>query len=420
MNTSFSWKQASTNILALFSGTALARGLLAITMIVIARQLGPEAYGQYSASIALVGMATVLFSLGLDGWLLYRGGREPEQLAVRFTSAFTLKIALGAIWLVGFWAIAPHLNQDSFPWILIVLGSLSLWLEEIAKIVQSAFKACLRNDLTLILMILAQGSFLLITLWLASQQSQTPESYMGGRLLAAVLGVVVSSILIVRRIGLRLRLQTLGPTLRGTMPFAASIAFALIYGRADLTIVAGELGSAAAGIYAPAVTLTNALFLIPAAVYGVMVPTLSRGWAENPHWVRRTATLLIPGLVLLGIVLGAGLAAVAHPLTVLLYGQEFAASGEILVTLSGVLALRCPNMALAAVLVAVGWQVPRVGAQAVAALLNVSVNLLFVHRIGVIGVARVYVLTEFVLFLGYLGLFLIWMRKKSTNPYGSC
>ena len=51
-----------------------------------------------------------------------------------FTRRRFLKTVLGSVWLVGVWAIAPHLNQASFPWILIVLGSVSLWLEEIAKI----------------------------------------------------------------------------------------------------------------------------------------------------------------------------------------------------------------------------------------------------------------------------------------------
>jgi O-antigen/teichoic acid export membrane protein len=411
----FSGKQVVANILALFSGTALARALTAITLIVIARQLGPEAYGQYSASIALVGMATVLFSLGLDGWLLYRGGKDPQHLDVRFTSAFSLKTVLGAVWLVGVWAIAPHLNQASFPWILIVLASLSLWLEEIGKITWTVFKACMRNDLTLILMVISQALFLGITLWLASQYVQEPAGYMGGRLLAATLGSVVSSVLVARQVGFRLRLGTLVPTLRGTLPFAASIAFAMIYGRADLTIVANELGTTAAGLYAPAITLTNALFLIPAAVYGVMVPFYGHGDADNGAWVSGSATRLIPGMAVAGIALGIGLALIADPLVSLLYGEAFQASGDVLAILGGVLALRFPNMALAAVLVAVGWQIPRVGAQGVAAALNVALNMLLVHQVGVLGVARIYVLTEGILLLGYLGLFAIWMKKRRTG-----
>ena len=99
----------------------------------------------------------------------------------------------------------------------------------------------------------------------------------------------------------------------------------------------------------------------------------------------------------------------------LLYGAPYQGSGAVLAVLSGVLVLRCPSTALAAALVAVGWQTWRVGAQAVAAILNVVLNLLIVHQFGVMGVAKVYVFTEAILFLGLLSLFILWIRKKPTG-----
>lgn len=405
-------KQVIVNILALFSGTALARGLSAVASVVIARQIGPEAFGQYCSSIALIGLTTVLFSLGLDGWLLYHGGRSQDELKARFTSALSLKVVLGLVWLAGLWLIAPLLNQSSFPWILILLGSFSLWLEEIARVVWSAFKAGLRNDLTLILMIGSQVLFLGSALWLTGHHIQEPASYLTGRLLAACLGAGFSVLLASRVVGLHLRLSELRPTLLGSLPFAASIALAMIYGRADLAIVANELGKSAAGIYGPAVNLTSAVFLIPAAIYGVMLPILSRGYVGDSAWTRRVSVALTLSMAALGLMLGSGLIYLSRPLIHLLYGTSYRASADVLAILGRVLILRCPNMALAAALVAVGWQMPRVGVQALSAALNVSLNLLFVHDLGVTGVAMVYVLTEVILFVGYLGMFLLWMQKE--------
>jgi O-antigen/teichoic acid export membrane protein len=412
-----SWKQVFINIAALFSGNALARGLSAATLVVIARQVGPEAFGQYSGSMALVGLATVLFSLGLDGWLLYQGGRNQAQLNVWFTSSLSLKTLLGAVWLAGLWGAAPYLNQSSFPVVLIYFGSLSLWMEEIAMVIWSAFKACLRNDLTFVLMTGFQGLCLGITIWLAGHHIQEPGDYLRGRALAALLGVGVSGFVAAQKIGLRLRLDTFRSTLRGTSPFAASIAISMVYGRADLAIVASELGKAAAGVYGPAITLTNALFLIPASIYGVMVPLLSRGYAEGHAWVSRLSMRLILATALLGVVLGGSLAWVSRSLIPLIFGASYQASGDVLAILGGVLVFRCPNMALAAVLVAVNWQVPRVGVQFVSAVLNVLLNFMIIHQFGVMGVARVYVLTEAVLFLGSLGMFVLWMRKERVLPY---
>jgi len=414
------WKRVVGNIIALLSGTALARGFSAVTSVVIARQIGPEGFGQYSASIALVGLTTVLFSVGLDGWLLYHGGRNQDDLKRGFNSAFSIKIVLGIIWLTGLWMFSPLLTQSSFPRDLILLGSLSLLLEEIVRTIWSAFKACLRNDLTFILMAGFQVLFLGSTLWLAKHHIQEPASYLKGRLLAACLGAAVSLLSAHRKLGLHPQLKALWPTLLGSFPFAISIALARIYGQVDLTIVASELGKAAAGIYSPALNLTSAIFLIPAAIYGVMVPILSRGYTEDPAWTRRVSIGMTLGMAMLGLVLGCGLVFLAHPLIHLLYGTSFEASADVLAILAGVLILRCPNMALAAALVAVGWQIPRVGAQALSATLNILLNLMLVHELGVTGVAMVYVLTEAILFTGYLGIFLWWMWKRTTNLEKFC
>ncbi len=408
----FSSQQALANILALLSGSALSQGLSAVVLIIIARQIGPEAYGQYSASIALVGLTTVFFSLGLENWLLYQGGRDRERIGDWSTAALSLATMLGTVWLIGLWGIAPYLNQSSLPWLLVVLATVSLWLEEVASITWSAFKVCLRNDLVLLLMTLSQGGFLGISLILAAGHIQNPGSYMGGRLLAACLGTVVSVILLVHRFRLHLRWQALWTTLRGTLPFAASIGFSIIYGRADLAIIGHELGKEAAGIYAPALTLTNALFLIPAAIYGVVVPILSRGYVLDRVWVRRISTRLILAMILLGAVLGLGLGWLSHLLVEILYGAPFQPSGDVLALLSRILILRCPTIALAAVLVAGGWQMHRVKIQAIAAITNVILNFLVVHQLGVMGVATVYLLTDAILLLGHMGAFLLWMVQE--------
>jgi O-antigen/teichoic acid export membrane protein len=234
---------------------------------------------------------------------------------------------------------------------------------------------------------------------------------MAGRLLAMLVAAAIAGLLVVRRFRLRWNARSLRAALRGTLPFAASTGFSVIYGRADLAIIGNELGKAAAGIYAPALTLTNTVFLIPVAVYEVMLPMLSRRYASHPTWVKRTSLWLTAVMVLLGLGLGLGLAWTSQLLIELLYGRVYGASSSVLALLSNVLVLRCPSIALSATLVAVGWQVPRVGVQAVAAILNVVLNLLVVHPLGVMGVASVYVLTEIVLLMGHLVLFILWLVR---------
>jgi O-antigen/teichoic acid export membrane protein len=143
-----------------------------------------------------------------------------------------------------------------------------------------------------------------------------------------------------------------------------------------------------------------------------MVPILTQAHKQDRASSASTATWLTLGMFVVGLGLAAGLVWISRPLITLLYGAAFEASAEVLAVLSGVLALRCPTIALAALLVAVGWQSPRVGVQAVSAVFNVVLNLIVVQDFGVLGVARVYLASEGLLFLGHVVLFLLWIRRS--------
>jgi O-antigen/teichoic acid export membrane protein len=58
------------SIATLFSGSVVAQGMTALALLLTARQLKVDAYGQYTACITITSMLSILFSLGLDVWLL--------------------------------------------------------------------------------------------------------------------------------------------------------------------------------------------------------------------------------------------------------------------------------------------------------------------------------------------------------------
>lgn len=396
----------------LLSGTAVARVFSALTVIVIARQLGPGVFGQYAASLSLTRLAAVLFSLGLDDWLLRNGGREKRHLGSIGTACLSLKVSLGVVWLLGIVLVTPHLDQDTFPASLICLGALSLWLEEIANTVWTIFKSVLRNNVTLGLMVGSRALLLLLTLALATTGMKEAHGYLVGRVAASAVSSAVALIIVARVFGMRLEFTDVRRALKETLPFGASMALATIYGQADVTIVAYWLGKTAAGLYSPAISLMTAFFLAPAAIYGVMLPVLSQSHLESPAPVRRTSTRLVAWTTALGGALGGGMILIAHPLVQFVYGSEFAVSGDVLAVLSGVLALKCLSFSLAAIVVAVGWQNRRVIVQALSATVNIALNVLIVQPLGIMGVAKVYVLSEAVLVFGYMTLVVWWQRMS--------
>lgn len=409
---SFSTRRILTNVGALFSGTTVARVLSALSIFIIARQLGPEEFGVYTALISLAKLTAVFFTFGLDSWLLRNGRRFEGGLAGAGGLSLSIKLVLGVVWLIALRIIAPLLNQDAFPQSLLLLGAVSVWLEEIANIAWSVFKTALRNRVTAWLVIGMQVLFLLFTIALVRREVTATEGYLWARIGATAVSGALSVALMVRTFGFHVNVKQAPTALRASFPFGLSHGLAVVYERADITLIAHWLGKMATGLYAPAVSLMTTLFLAPLAIYEVMLPTLSQAHAVDAKLVQKLGFRLFLLSAGLGVALGVAMTLLAYPLVWLVYGAEFMFSAQILTILSNVLVFKCISFALAAVIAAVGWQSRRVWVQAAAAIFNIAANILLIRQHGIIGVAYIYVLTEAVLMGGYLYLLLRWQREN--------
>lgn len=411
---SLSQRKTLLNLGALFSGSAAARVLSAFSIFILARQLGITQFGVYTATLSLAKLSSVLFSLGLDSWLLREGRRTPERFPAAVGTSLMLKLLLGLLWLALLALLAPILNQESFPTPLVMVAAVSVLLEELAVTALTAFKAALRNKITFWLMMVAPAALLLLTILLSDRAVTTVTPYFQARILSFILAGAIALFLAWRMFGLSVSWGWTPEILRETRAFGISQGLALIYERADITIIAFVLGNTAAGIYAPAVSLMTTLYLIPLAIYEVMLPLISTIHAHDRIGVRRTAFRFYLLSASLGVGMGVSLTLLAHPLVWILYGPEYAPSGAILTVLSNVLIFKTISFALAAVIAAVGWQGRRAIVQAAAAFINVGLTFAVINRFGVHGVAHVYVLTESLLTAGYVYLVVRWQQKNLT------
>ena len=409
----FNLRQLAVNFGALLSGAALARILAGLSLILIARQVGPAQFGQLTGSLALTKIAAVFFVLGIEGWLLRNGYREGSRqiLARKGTSSLAIVGGLGSIWLLTVALVAGFLNQEAFPFPIMLLCAVAVWLEEIANIGATVFKAALRNRVTLILM---TGSQLLLIGLIVIQAGMAQTAllpYLASRTLGLGIAALATLYWLRREFGFDLVRADIRQTLRELPPYALSLGLALIYERADVVIVNSWLGQEQAGYYAPAITIVSALNLIAASFFAVLVPTLSRIHVAEPDRLPALVRWLLISSGVAACLFGGALALSAHFLIDLLYGLDYQPAGDVLMILSGVLALRAVTFVAGAVLLAVGWQTRRLTPQALAAGLNVALNLLVVQRFGIQAVALVYVFTEAILLAGYLWLVLRWQHQ---------
>ena len=388
------------NIAYLFSGTTLSQGLTAIALILTARQLGPESYGQYSASIVLLGIISILYNLGLNIWFIHESNRQPERLSNYLGSALAIKIAFGVVWVLAVFALSEIYHSSVFPKDLLRLTALAVFLDNLFLTLLTAFMASLRNYLTSIFLTISDAVWVILTIYLVGRGHRQASDFMLMRGGVMLFSVVIAGFFVYHWYQPKINLGTLKQALQQTLSYAVSEFLTMSAMRIDLLIVAFYLGETAAGLYSPAVSLVNALFLPISAISGVFLPVLSSLFAKNISQAWKTAIRSFWLHAGAGAFLTLGVVAGAKYLVAFL-GSRFSGSLEIIHILSSIIFIHALIFALTNILIATGQQGRRALLQLIAVVLNVILNVAVVKIAGIRGVAIVYLLTEIFLLLTY-------------------
>jgi O-antigen/teichoic acid export membrane protein/SAM-dependent methyltransferase len=409
-----SWRSIGANLMALFSSSALTQGLTALAILFTARQLGAAIYGQYTASFVLASILRMGCNLGLDAWLLREAGRTPKRLAELTGGVLAFKLAGTLPWMLGMGLLALVLNHDTFPPSVLLLSAAAAWFDGLLNTTLTAFRAALRNKYTLLIEASSDSAWLLGTLGLALAGSRQPAEYMLLRSLTLLISLVAAIWLVQRRLGLRLNWRSARQALQHAPAYALADLLGAVTARLDVTIVALTIGKQATGLYSPAVSIMNALFLVPYSVYLVMVPVLSPLFtAERRRQAWQMGQRFTGLLALLGGALAVLIGLFAAPITSLL-GPSYQASTGILQILSPLVFFKSLSYGVTALLVASGQTRRRAPVQALVVVFNAVANLAVVYQAGILGVAWVYVVTEVLLFLGYL--WAAWRFGRRADP----
>ena len=285
--------------------------------------------------------------------------------------------------------------------------------------VLTSFKAILRNRINASIEVVSISGQLLVTLLLINAGNQNAFDYLGARSL--ILLISLPGALIVAQVILHLqpKFDTAKQALIQSPPYAVSEFLAWMFMRADLLIVAMKLGDYSAGIYSAATGVLHALFIVPNTVGFVIVPVLSNLFVSNVQQAWLTAKRALGVLLIIGIGLFVIIFFGARFL-VLILGQSYQDSQEILQLLSIIILFQSINYGTAAILVATNQQAKRTIIQFIAVSINVILNLLVIDSYGLTGVAYVYIITEIVLMIGYASLVIRYYRKtySESEPIG--
>ena len=399
MLTSTNWRRQGVSFSGYTVSTALAQLMVMLFSLLLARYFGPQVSGGYTSVFAISSLTAIAFNLGLDTWLL-REGALSQDLRKTFSNVLLTKAAAGIVWAVLLFVIATNLRPDLYPMGLLTVCIMDVWFDTIFVSSLAVFNIERKIRQYSLLILLSRGLKLLGLIVLILIGNRNILMFAGWRALCSLVFAFTAVVIMKPRLGDH-SLSNIKQILSQTRSFAISDLLATVYMQADVVILSNIKGKVATGVYSPALSLINALFVIPNAVYTYFIPSLSRWFKNNTDKFVDLAKKAILLLSVIGVIMSLSIALLGKPATALLLGEDYAVSGDLMVRLSPILLLKCLEFGFAAIIVAANKQKSRLIPQAIAAIVNVGLNLVLIPRLAEFGAAAVYLTTEVILFVSY-------------------
>jgi O-antigen/teichoic acid export membrane protein len=410
------WKRALRTISMLGAATAAGAVFVFLTQTLLARELGPDAYGLFASSLATVTMIAPLAGFGLTQFRLKIYGVEGWAAArwIKPSLRFTFWTTLASLLIIFGWGllIAPH---DGTRFTVLVLSPVVLSILAI-----DLLSNLYRLEDRYARMATWQAAIPASRLVVAVALLLVPQ--LSGRFVAVSYAVIALALVawawpeLRRMLNGQIDLRGHGPRVDVPVPahpprvselWSQAWAFGLfavlypVFFQVS-TILLKYLGSdAQAGRWAIALAIMTAIYLIPATIYHKFLLSKLHRWAVHDvpkFWLvyRRG----IVGMFLLGIAVSSALVVVSPYAVPLLFGEEYRSVTTILVVLSLCPPIRFLSTAMGAALLTDHHMRYRVYAMAWATVVAVLLNAALIPRYAEIGAAWATVVAEIVLLLG--------------------
>ncbi len=397
----------------ILAGLVTAQGLSALALIVVARRIPPWEFGQYLASYNLASLLVILPAFGMDGWLLAQGATQPRVMHALWWSAFRVRLGLLLVWLLAIPLLASRLSPGTFPVPLLVLSASGLAADSLSSLAYAGLRNLRQHGRVAIFQ--AVGALALFCGVLVLPFGKGQVAWFA--LLRAIISAALAAFIVkwmMASFGRTADPLPLRAVLQKARAFMVADVAVAIYLRADLTIVSFILGSSGASVYGPALNLVNMCFLVPSALYFLVLPALAQAHRRSHGSFSRLGKIQLIGQALSGLALALVMFLLAEPIVRIIYGPEYVSSAAIFRLLSPVLAVKAVNFGLGALLTSAGLQARRTTIQVLAAAFNGCANLVAVSVWGVAGAATVYILSEVLLCAGYS--LVVFKKMRHLTP----
>lgn len=368
-----------------------------ITTVIIARILGPEGRGIYAVAVAVAALGSQLGNLGLHASCVYFVARDNKLLPALWGNAISAGLAIGVLvsivvcFMVTFFNVFSLLKNNMVLYWTLVLLPISL----IYLLAQNLLLGLqlIRTYNVVEIIAKVSGVFGIITLF-----------FLDWIKVDLILAITVCSSIIATVICLKKLNSMASPEfswpvfknmiLYGIKPyFSDLISFIML--KSNILFVGFLLGAEEAGYYSIVVQLSDIIIMLPMTIGMIAFPRISAMQEGQWEFIKK----LTQQVALLMIVICIIAALLAKPMIPLLFGKSFIKSIPLFsLSLIGIYFLSVQSV-LVKYLAARGYPVSITFAWFFAMVLNLSLTLTLIHKVGLYGVVWSSVITNLFLMI---------------------
>ena len=318
-----------TNAGALALGGIVAQGTFVAVEALIARQVGPHAYGIYSSSYVLIMLMAHFMDMGMYWKLVQDGSRDPKSIAANFGTMMVARIGLfilsyplflGFVWMSGGEPAAIQFFA------MFAFFGLQVGMQELLGAVYTAQQRMTVSAVFQAAMpvaILAFAAVLVI-----------PHPSLPRLAIAFVAGAAVITTIWTWQVWARERpkveVGAIAATLRACFHYGVSGLIWNVYLRVGVLVLTFASGVEQVAFFAAAFKLIDLFFKIAVLTNRVVAPRLYADSHHRPDDFARTSEVLLRMTVAAGALGSLLLFVTGGWLVHLIYGAGFAASAQII------------------------------------------------------------------------------------------
>lgn len=343
----------------MLSAYVLRLGSGMVVFVLLARWLGPEAFGVFSFWLALATLLALPVNFGFGSKILRDFGTRPERAQTTMGEVLSARYVLASVVALIAICALPFIKSDTERVVFLLLFFAQLFesfsehhtlgFRVKAHFSKEAATASLVSTWHIILMTIVAAVFpSLLAISIAFAISRLSGMLITAIRSSASIGPVI-----------RAPWRTVIDTLRSTWAYALELGLLTTYGQLDTLIINGMLGASAVGLYQSGMKLVQGAGRVAPVLAQVLLPSLASATSDS----RKFKSMCFRTLVVFVGVGGLGclfLTVFASQITNVLFGIRYAELTPLLPMFGVLLLIKFTETGMGLILVARGQQAQKV------------------------------------------------------------